>query len=62
MTRHEEIIVNRLVSMIKDHGIECYTEGGVIFAEDTYTKDGETYSEYVHVPSNVAAVREFLNY
>lgn len=62
MTKNEQILVNRLVAIIKDHGIECYTEGSTIFAEDTYTKDGETFSEYVHVPSNLQAVREFLNY
>ena len=62
MISHEQAIVQRLVAFIKDHGVSCYTEGLTIFAESVYTLNGDTHAEYVHVPSNMQAVREFLNY
>ena len=59
-----EYYIERLLTFIRSHGVDCAYHDNKLMVEDVYTKVDEegVYSEWIEIQPNGRAVREFLNY
>ena len=57
--------LQKLVSYIADHGVECKIEGGKLFAKNGFLrldKPGQVWYTWEELRPTVQHVREFLGY
>jgi hypothetical protein len=56
--------LSQIASLIRAHGIKCRIEADSVIAEDTYTKDGISYTLVLAFPAGTkrSSVLAWLNY
>lgn len=54
--------INRLLSYIRLHGMNCQYGEGVILVEAVFSSENGTYTEIEEIEPNMQAVRNWLGY
>jgi len=54
--------MKQIIAYIKDHACEAKEVDGKLMVLDVYTKDGRTFAEWIQLPLNIQAVKEWLGY
>lgn len=54
--------ITQLLAYLRSHHIDAVLQDGAIVALEHFTKDGKTFSQWVTLPANLSAVRDWLGY